>query len=66
VKAAITTIAIERLRISGSPQPKSPGKARLKYSLKPSDDAANGAEKPTKNDTQPLRKPNAGWNNVDR
>ena len=36
------------------------GNALQKYSLKPIAEAAIGAEKPTKNDTQPLRKPKTG------
>jgi hypothetical protein len=36
------------------------GTARVKYSLKPRAEAAIGAENPTMNETQPLRKPNIG------
>ena len=38
-----------------------PGKARVRYSENPMAEAAMGAEKPTKNETQPERKPRTGW-----
>lgn len=41
------------------------GNAREKYSEKPIAEAAIGAENPTINDNQPLKKPSKGLNNFD-
>jgi hypothetical protein len=46
---------------------KTEGRKRAgRYSLRPSEEAAKGAEKPTKKETHPVRKPSRGWNSSER
>ncbi len=60
VRLTITATAIDRLMATSPPHASNWGNALARYSLNPSDDAASGAENPTKNDTQPVRNPKIG------
>jgi len=53
-------MAISFFSGSGSPERAVSGSVRMRYSLKARDEAATGAEKPTRRLTQPLRKPVSG------
>jgi hypothetical protein len=57
---AMAMIFFVSSRFSGSAPS---GRVRTRYSLKASEEAATGAEKPTKKETQPLKNPARGLNN---